>query len=216
MQVVDVMDKKAPNRRASFLAIALRARTMIALAAIVILAACSGQDVGELVAEGAAHARAGNTAEALAAFERALAIEDDHPGALYNAGLAALLLDQPERGRAHLEKLVAFAPDDGRALHLLARARMVLGDGDGALDVLRRSVQAGFVDLEALNDDLFAPLRNDLRFVQLVSLAAQRGGQQAAIDDRGRMILGGTPVSRLQLPGEPESCGAPAGEEAQP
>jgi tetratricopeptide (TPR) repeat protein len=187
-------------------------RVAIALAALggALLAGCARTDAADReVAEGVARARAGDVEAALAHFERALRADADHPAALANAGLAALLADRPAAARDHLARLLAASPEDHRSRFLLARAHLALGETEPALAAARRAVADGFDDLAALTDEAFAPLRSDLRFVQALGLAAQHAGRRLPADAGGRLLLGDEPLHTLNLPGA-AMCPPPA------
>jgi len=154
--------------------------------------------------EAAAHAvlaaRTGALEEALAGFERALALDGGNLRALYNAGLAALELDRPAEARSYLERFVALRPDDALGRLHLARAQARTGDRDAALAGILRAVEAGLDDPGPLADADFSSLAGDLRYVQALSLVSLRAGVRP-LDDRGRLLVGGAPVRALELPG---------------
>lgn len=186
------------------------------LACVVGLAAAPGAGCGpnpaavdRLVAEGVDLAKAGETASALERFDRALRFDPEHPAALVNGGLAALLEGRPEEAKHRLERYLAS--DDRAVLPrvYLAHALAALGDHDGAIAALQAAVRHGFRDLEALSSEAFQPLRHDLRFVQLTSLVAQRNGRRAPVDDRGRPLFGGEALRTLSVPGVEAACADP-------
>lgn len=170
------------------------------------------------MAEGVSLARAGDHAAALARFDRALALDPGHPAALVNGGLAALLEGRPADARTRLQKHLADHPDAVLPRVYLAFALAALDDREGAIVALQTAVRHGFRDLEALSHESLRPLRNDLRFLQIAALVAQRQGQRAPTDDRGRPLFGLNPVRSLSVPGLTGECAAdaPPAAEANP
>ncbi len=166
--------------------------------------------VDRLVAEGVERARSGDTAAALERFDRALAIDPEHPAALVNGGLAALLEARPADARDRLERFLARDETTALPRVYLAHARLALGDREGAIAALQDAVRLGFRDLDALADGSLGALRNDLRFIQLAALVAQKHGRRAPTDVRGRPLFGDSPVRSLAAPGLAQTCSATA------
>jgi hypothetical protein len=86
---------------------------------------------------------------------------------------AANLRDRGARGgrvASHLEVAAEFAPDDPQVLFELACAYAADGEKKKALDALRRSVESGFADADAVaGNDALAPLRDEAAFKEIVA-----------------------------------------------
>jgi len=78
-------------------------------------------EVLPLLAQGLIHRRRGELAEARTAYERALALAPDLPGAHVNLGNIAFVQGEPERARRAYERALALRPDDPIALFNLSQ-----------------------------------------------------------------------------------------------
>lgn len=188
-------------------------RLLAACMACGLLVACArnaDREADRLVAEGVRYAEAGDTAAALERFDRALTLAPEHPAALVDGGLAALLHGRPADARARLERYLADHPDEVLPRVYLAHALLALDDRDGAIGALQQAVRLGFRDLDALMDGGFGAIANDLRFIQLASLVAQRNGQRVPVDHLGRPLVGDRPVRSLTAPALGQACTPPA------
>jgi len=183
-------------------------RLPVALLALA-LAACGGvRDCGrsadELAQEGIERARAGALDDAIAAFESSLLRDPDNLKALYNLGLAQLLRGHGPKAVDALSAFVRLRPDDAQGRFELARAWAISGRRQEALEELRRAVDLGFADHEALvRGGGFQALYSDPRFVALEMVVAQRAGHLADGGSLGRVEgtgYGGIPVD-VTLPG---------------
>lgn len=127
-------------------------------------------------------ALAGQTAEALDAWDAALALGWRRPGhsnsdadldsirsePRFIRGMIAMTHRALEEGRP--------APE-GRAdlLRILSRYQVASGDVDEGLDTLKQAVDAGFLDARTLRrDPFFEPIAADPRFVSLISEIERR------------------------------------------
>ncbi len=75
----------------------------------------------------------GQTDEVLQQAELALSLSPDHPAAYYLSTVALLKAYRHEAARASAERLAKRLPTDPASLSLLARARGLAGDADGAI-----------------------------------------------------------------------------------
>ncbi len=82
---------------------------------------------------------------------------------LFEQALAAQQAADWPRYRDLVEATVGRLPDPSRLLYRLAGARLLAGDRAGALEALRRQVDAGF-DRDPRPDPVFAPLAEDPAF----------------------------------------------------
>lgn len=188
----------------------LGAGWIAASALLVAPTACNRMgEVEGLVARGVSLASEGKTGDALAHFDRALDLDPDHPAALVNGGLAALIEGRAPVAKARFERYLSENGDDVLPRVYLAHALVALDDREGAIAALQRAVGLGFGDLDALTDGSFRALQTDIRFIQLASLVAQRTGRRAPVDDRGRILIGGLPVRSLSGPSLPSACDTP-------
>jgi tetratricopeptide (TPR) repeat protein len=87
-------------------------------------------------------AASGDRAAAVAAFERAVAIDPSAPRPPLEAGTLLMQMDQLERAHAHLEAALRLDPYSPRARSDLVQARARLGDFAGAMRMLRAHVEA--------------------------------------------------------------------------
>src|SRR5206468_12216626 len=65
-------------------------------------------------------------ADALACYDRALALDPDHAAALYNRGNVLLELLRPAEALACVDRVLAFAPDDAGAHNVRGNALLEL------------------------------------------------------------------------------------------
>jgi tetratricopeptide (TPR) repeat protein len=117
------------------------------------------------------------------------------PDALRAVGEAALALGEPRDATSALEQLVAVAPDDAEAHHLLGRARRMATDAKGAEASLRRALElapgfpAVLATLGSLLLDTGRYAEADAIYQQLSSQDALQGrlGRAEALLGQGRV-----------------------------
>jgi len=85
------------------------------------------------VSRGVVHAAAGQLQQALAAFDRALALEPGRADALDRRGVVRLALGDHAGALADLQRAVEYAPRNGQFRSNLGRARQLQGDLPGAI-----------------------------------------------------------------------------------
>jgi tetratricopeptide (TPR) repeat protein len=86
-------------------------------------------------------ARQGETADALQAYDRALALRPDYYDAHYNRGLANLELGEHKKAVNSFNFYIALRPEDPRGFFARGVAQAGLGDYQGALASYTRAVQ---------------------------------------------------------------------------
>ncbi len=84
--------------------------------------------------QGIEHYRAGRFDEALAAYDRALALQPDYPACLNSKGFVLQDLDRMDEALACFEKAVALAPEMAMARLNLGMAQLKLGDWERGWD----------------------------------------------------------------------------------
>lgn len=178
-------------------------RTTLTACLLLALAGCA-RTAEQEASRGLELAREGRIEQAVEAFDRALAKDPENLKALYNRGLAMLLLgDGPEAARS-LGLFVQIRPDDMEGHFNLARAWALAGRNGEAIASLQRAVELGFSDHDLLIEGGgFQALYRDIRFVQLETVVAQRAGVLPSGGSLGRLegpAYGGIPVD-VRLPG---------------
>lgn len=180
---------------------------LVAVALCGLLLGCHGsRDRAETLAgDGLTLARGGKLDEAIDVFRRALQLDGSNAKARYNLGLALLARSRPAEAAAEFEAFVAARPGDALGHLQAARAYRAAGQPARALATLQASVAAGLQEPAALALPDFDSLRDDLQFVQLELVVAQRAGvaPPSATDfsGRGTVEYGGTPLRPAPLPG---------------
>ncbi len=118
----------------------------------------------------------GKREQALATFEKAaslaaqqLAIKSDNPGLrkLYAVYLAKL--GRKQAALAEVKQARTQAPNDGGVAFSAARVFVVLGDANGALSELRRSLKLGYSAGEIDKEPDFAELKKDARYRETIT-----------------------------------------------
>ncbi len=95
------------------------------------------------------------TAEAKAAFEAAMAVEHDHPGANHLYIHLMEMSDQPELAMPSAQKLEASVPISGHMVHMPGHIYLRVGEYEKAIDINERS---------QIVDDQFAEIWGDTNF----------------------------------------------------
>ncbi|HEY0839918.1 MAG TPA: tetratricopeptide repeat protein [Vulgatibacter sp.] len=149
--------------------------------------------------EGMAFFRGRMYEAALERFDGALALQPENDVALRGSAGALLALGRAEDAAERFSRYLELEPRDPDGHVGLAGALAKLGRKGEAIGALRAAVEAGLEDVRALDAEAFESLRQDIRFVQIAALLAQRAGVRPT-DDRGRLIVGGQPVRTLELP----------------
>lgn len=129
------------------------------------------------VARGDRARAAGTLAEAVAAYERALAIDPRSHEAHNGLGTACMLGGRREEGAAHYRRAIALCPAFHKAHNNLGNALQAMGDLEGAIEAFRRAI--------ALQPGAVKPLSNlgnALRAAGRLDEAAQRYRDALAID----------------------------------
>ena len=104
--------------------------------------ASSGNIYGTVAdASGAALAQIGRTQEAVATFERALAIDPSSANAKANLGTVYLLVRDYPKARAVMEEALALEPDASRAHNALGVIAWETGHPDEAIEHMKRAVE---------------------------------------------------------------------------
>ncbi len=179
------------------------------------LAACTSraERAEREASSGLARARAGELPAAIEHFERALALDEENPKARYNLALAHLVFRRGRDAATHLRRYLEARPDDPPARFELGRALALAGERDAAIGELQRAAELGFADFQALENGGFESLEEDVRFVQLRVLIAQRAGVPA-YPSEGRpgsgVGYGGVQVPVVPPGLPPSGCGAAA------
>lgn len=123
--------------------------------------------------------RLGDEHGALIDLERVLAQQPDHTAALHLRSHLRYLRADYAGSRADLLRVLQTAPDDHAALYNTACCYAREGQLELALDYLARAVAAEEVwRTQAADDEDFAPLRADPRFVALIGPA--RSGEESS------------------------------------
>jgi tetratricopeptide (TPR) repeat protein len=167
---------------------------------------------------GLALARAGSLDEARERFELALELDERNPKARYNLALTYLVDRRGAPAADHLRQYFATRPDDASARFELGRALALVGEREAAIAELQRAAALGFADFRSFEGGGLESLQDDVRFVQVRMLVAQRAGVDAFPEETrpaNGTGYGGVRVN-APLPGlQPTSaCGAgtpPAG-----
>lgn len=84
--------------------------------------------------------QAGRLAEAQALYHEILALDPEHPGALYLLGGIAYQHGEYEQARTLVERALVEAPDDPDALHLLASIALRQRDAERGLEFAERAL----------------------------------------------------------------------------
>jgi len=147
------------------------------LALLLCAAACARPPAEREARAGVERAKEGDVEQAMAHFERALALDPDQLVALFNLGLAHLQQGQYVQAAERLARFAELRPDDARGHFELARARALAGWPEPALASLKRAVELGFADYDLLvGDGVFQPLYAMPQYVALEMTVAQRAG----------------------------------------
>jgi arylsulfatase A-like enzyme/Flp pilus assembly protein TadD len=151
-----------------FFALALceNGRASEALALLSPLAGSSDPETANAL--GIALSDSGRTADAVRAFERALALDPDFGQAVQNLGIVRLRADDPSAARDLFRRALAMDADLPRAWNGLGVALARLGDDRGAIDAWKRAV--------ALDPGLYDALFN-------LGLTAGRAGMRREARD---------------------------------
>jgi Flp pilus assembly protein TadD/2-polyprenyl-3-methyl-5-hydroxy-6-metoxy-1,4-benzoquinol methylase len=102
--------------------------------------ALAPRDTDPLCGLGVTQWQLGQHDEALATYRTCLAIDPAHPETLVNLGIAREQDGALEEAESLYGRALAARPGDPDALDLLAGVRLSRGDGAGALDAIRRSL----------------------------------------------------------------------------
>jgi len=84
------------------------------------------------------------SAQGIAEFERALALDPNLATAHGDIGLAKILVGRPDETDAHEKEALRLSPRDSFAwlwLHFMGAAKMALGANEEAIALLRRSIE---------------------------------------------------------------------------
>jgi len=79
------------------------------------------------------------------------------------------MLNAPDRAYAHLGLALQLAATENDVLHAAAQVHEILGDRDQAFSYLRQAVNAGYQRAEIEVDPVFAELRRDARYADIIS-----------------------------------------------
>jgi tetratricopeptide (TPR) repeat protein len=112
-----------------------------AAAVLAVYAERKSPELDILMARGAALAEIGQTAEAIATFERALAIDPSNAAAKANLGTVSLGVRDYPRARTLLEEALALDPDVSRAHNALGVIAAETGHPDEAITHWKRAVE---------------------------------------------------------------------------
>lgn len=124
----------------------MRARFFITvLLTIFLLAMTAGclnktSEVHEITMEGLAHHTMGRYDEAMAAYDRALAIDPENEEAWQYRGLSLSQLGRQEEAELSFAKALQINPGDQRIWYFQALSRDFAGNTTGALDSVNRAV----------------------------------------------------------------------------
>lgn len=89
---------------------------------------------------GETHHTMGQYDEAVAAFDRAIALDPDSHHAWKNRGLSLALLGRDEESRASFSRAIALCPNCSDAYYYQALARNATGDHRGAMESLDHAI----------------------------------------------------------------------------
>ena len=112
-----------------------------AAAVLAVYADRKDPDLDVLMARGAALAQVGRTADAIATFDRALAIDPSNAAAKANLGTVSLGVRDYPRARAILEEALVLDPDVSRAHNALGVLAAETGHPDEAIAHWKRAVE---------------------------------------------------------------------------
>lgn len=190
-------------------------RLTLALALSALLGGCtSAAEKAEREASaGLEKARGGALGEAIGHFERALELDEENPKARYNLALAHLVSRRGAEAAVELRRFLETRPDDASARFELGRALALAGSPDTAIAELQRAATLGFADFQALEGGGFESLEEDLRFVQVKALIAQRAGvvlHPEQFRPGNGAGYGGVPIP-VPLPGAARACACARG-----
>ena len=116
-------------------------RAREAAAVLAVYADRKDPELDVLMARGAALAQVGRTADAIATFDRALAIDPSNAAAKANLGTVSLGVRDYPRARAILEEALALDPDVSRAHNALGVIAAETGHPDEAIAHWKRAVE---------------------------------------------------------------------------
>lgn len=153
--------------------------TYIAAAILALVASGCSESADALADRGLVAARSGRLPEAISLFEEALTTDERHAKARYNLGIAFMERGDAEKAATQFRTFVDERPEDSLGHFSLARAELKAGRQEAALRALRDSVLYGFSDAGALSAAGFDILANDIRYVQLEAVVAQRDDRPA-------------------------------------
>lgn len=130
----------------------------------------------------------GGAAELIAALERVLARNPDHPGAIHLYIHAVEASTRPERALPHARRLAALMPGAGHIVHMPAHIYYRVGLYKDALEVNKRAMAA---DEEYFRTSPSDPMYKSAYYphnIHFVLVSAQMGGDgPTAIDAAGKL-----------------------------
>jgi glycosyltransferase involved in cell wall biosynthesis/Tfp pilus assembly protein PilF len=100
----------------------------------------AGDNIRQLLQDAMAHVQAGHLTEAETAYQRVLALQPNHPGALHVLGLLKYQNGDRQRAIELIERAVAVKPDFADAYKNLANIYAELGQLDNAIAKYRQAI----------------------------------------------------------------------------
>jgi tetratricopeptide (TPR) repeat protein/predicted Ser/Thr protein kinase len=123
---------------------------------------------------GDAYRQKGDAAAASAEYQRAiqlatgtLSVNERNADTLSLIAVCEAKLSQAERARSRIAQALRLAPDDPNVLWRAAAVEVMAKQPQEGLRLLERAIEKGFSRSLARDDDDFAPIRDDPRFVKL-------------------------------------------------
>src|SRR5581483_5892447 len=146
-------------------------------------------DAASHVHRGAALARSGRHADAVAAFRHALGLDPEDPDALNNLGNALQLEGAYETAVEHYRRALIRRPDDPDTLSNLGNAQLELGEIEAALGCFERALARRPGDADLLNSQGRALLQQGRLEAARASFEAALAAQPERAEIRSNLLF---------------------------